>query len=150
MESLPCDEPITICRLLFNKEKVEAFQPQFRIDCCHHGGKFSNGPIRNPLLSAVDPPAAIHFGGKRSCPTEVRSGLVFRKADCPDFLTLNGRHQDPLLNLFVSEAGNEVGSHQDLHDRRHGKPTGPSCQFLIEDHLSDGIGLHSAICLFMP
>ncbi|PIX21317.1 MAG: hypothetical protein COZ69_15425 [Deltaproteobacteria bacterium CG_4_8_14_3_um_filter_45_9] len=37
-----------------------------------------------------------------------------------------------------------------MHDRRHGKSTGSSCQFFVENHLGDGVSGHPTIFFFMP
>src|SRR4030042_4211729 len=150
MKPLTGSEPIAICCLLLDQVEIETFESQFWIDRCHAGAKVSDRSIGDPLLSPVDPPASIHFGRQRSRSTQVRTGLVFREADGSDFFAFDCRDEVPLFDVLVSKPGDEVSSHENLHDRRHGKSTGSPCQFLIEDHLGEGIRRHSTILFFMP
>src|SRR4030043_852544 len=117
MELLAGDEPVTILRLLFYEVKIKTFKAHFRIHRCHHCSEVSNGSIGDPLLSPIDPPTSVHFGGKRPCSAEVRAGLVLRKADRADLFAFDGRDKNPLLNILVSNTAAEKSSHQDLHNR---------------------------------
>src|SRR4030042_1578046 len=149
MDLLAGDEPLMILRLPFYEVKIKTLKAHFPIHRCHHCSKFSNWTVGDPLFSAVDPPTSIHLRCDSSCSSKVRTGLVFRKADCSDFLAFDRWHKDSLFDGLASKTGDEIGSHENLHDYRHSKSARSPCEFFIEDHLTNDIGCHASVFFFV-